>query len=208
MKTIKQLVASFLILAFLQSCITIEENYKFNKNGSGSLEYVIDMSELGDLMDGMESEDANINDKQKNSMDSIYNILVEMDNLKNVTNNSEEWISRIAFDFEDVYALNAALKVISNDGATWTKSGKRWTRKQMQTDGMPLDGGTEDEELAAGMLESMEYKITVQSPKKISGYDGNQDAYKANGKKSIEVKTNFSDLIDNPQILSFSINAK
>ena len=208
MKTAKKILASVIILALLQSCITIEENYKFNKNGSGSLEYVIDMSELGDLMGDMESDDADINDKQKNSMDSIYNILVGMDNLKNIKNNSEEWISRIEFDFQDLDALNAALKVLNNDAATWTKSGKRWTRSQLKSDAMPLDGGSEDEELATGMLESMEYIVTVRSSKKISGYEGNQDAYKSTGKKSIEVKTNFSDLIEDPQILSFSINAK
>ncbi len=41
-------VASMLVL--LVGCITIEENYTFKKDGSGSMEYVVDLSSFAELM--------------------------------------------------------------------------------------------------------------------------------------------------------------
>ncbi|MCB0780956.1 MAG: hypothetical protein KDC03_15785, partial [Flavobacteriales bacterium] len=49
-----RLAALFLLVITLSGCITIEEHYTFKKNGSGSMEYVIDMSVMKELMDSME----------------------------------------------------------------------------------------------------------------------------------------------------------
>ena len=39
---------------FFTGCITIEENYTFKKDGSGTMEYVLDMSEMGELIKSLE----------------------------------------------------------------------------------------------------------------------------------------------------------
>ena len=47
-------ICTALVLLFaLQGCITIEENYTFKSNGSGTMEYVVDMSSFGEMMESM-----------------------------------------------------------------------------------------------------------------------------------------------------------
>ncbi len=45
--------ALLLFVLLMQGCLTIEENYTFKKDGSGTMEYVVDMSEMADLMKGL-----------------------------------------------------------------------------------------------------------------------------------------------------------
>ncbi|MBK9535574.1 MAG: hypothetical protein IPO10_10485 [Flavobacteriales bacterium] len=37
-----------ILLMFFTGCLTIEENYVFKKDGSGTMEYVVDLSEMGE----------------------------------------------------------------------------------------------------------------------------------------------------------------
>lgn len=44
-------------IMLLSGCLTIEEHYTFKKDGSGTMEYVMDMSEIGSMMDALGSSD-------------------------------------------------------------------------------------------------------------------------------------------------------
>ena len=52
-----RLLALLALLVAFTGCITIEENYTFKKDGSGTMEYVVDMSEIGDMLKAMEGLD-------------------------------------------------------------------------------------------------------------------------------------------------------
>ena len=40
----------------LTGCITIEEHYSFKKNGSGTMKYIIDMKEMGEMLEAFADE--------------------------------------------------------------------------------------------------------------------------------------------------------
>src|SRR5262245_55892463 len=69
LRTSRWSLALLLVLAIgLSGCLTIEENYTFKKDGSGTMEYVIDASELFKLMEGLPGKEKT-GDSGKDGMD-------------------------------------------------------------------------------------------------------------------------------------------
>lgn len=101
-------------------CITIEENYAFKKNGSGTMEYVIDLSELGDMMktlnsagDGEPKSDGDISTMDMNDEVAALKGIPGIGKVK--LNTKKAWVQRLSFSFKNVTALNAALNVLMPD---------------------------------------------------------------------------------------------
>jgi hypothetical protein len=109
------------LLFTLTGCLTIEEHYTFKKNGSGTMEYVVDMSELGEML---KSFDALTEDKDKPKEDlGMLDLKENLEKLSSIPGISkvklkkEEWVQRISFRFNDLSALNSALNVLLPDSS-------------------------------------------------------------------------------------------
>ena len=158
------------LLLVLQGCITIEENYTFKKDGSGAMEYVVDMSELADLMKGLPG--AKDKGDGMGKLDLIENIakLKAITGISKVKVKKEKdgFIQRLSFRFTDVAALNGALnEIISDSTGTGPKEFFRWegstlvARTKGRTKGMgnSMGGGSEDSTGAEGMLKMMNARL-------------------------------------------------
>lgn len=115
-------VLTLLGLFVFTGCITIEENYTFHKDGGGSMEYVVDMSEIGEMMKAFESLDKD-KGKKKDDMGTLdltdeLALLKAVPGIKKVKlNDKDEFVQKLRFDFDDVNALNGALNVLFKDTA-------------------------------------------------------------------------------------------
>ncbi|HNU57266.1 MAG TPA: hypothetical protein PKN30_11810, partial [Flavobacteriales bacterium] len=117
-----RLLGLFLVLSTLVGCITIEENYTFKKNGSGTMEYVVDMSQFGEMMKAFESMgDGKDKGKKPDGLDKL-DLKDEMAALKSIpgikkvkVKSKDEYVQRLSFAFADLTALNAALNVLLKD---------------------------------------------------------------------------------------------
>jgi hypothetical protein len=214
------LVALTIGLLLLTGCITVIEKYTINKNGSGTMEYIIDMSEMYEMMatfsDSTEdTETAEIDQSMRdaipglNSLDGITNVVL--------TDDSSKYIAGVKFDFKDVKALNQALAVLfkgKENPSTEVKyveiKGKTFTRYNLTSDEFNKETlpGTEeiDAETMKMVLESMKYKISVNFAKPVrkvttlANYTVEENR--------VTVESNFAELFDKVNILKTIIKTK
>jgi len=128
-----RLIGLFLLLIAFTGCITIEENYTFKKNGSGTMEYVVDMSQIGEMLKafedmgdgkGKEDKDAGLNQlDMKEQVSALKNV----PGIKKVKlNNKDKYVQRVSFAFADLNALNAALNVLMEDSTDTQHTFFQW----------------------------------------------------------------------------------
>lgn len=179
-----RLIGLFLLLIAFTGCITIEENYTFKKNGSGTMEYVVDMSQIGEMLKAFEDM-GDGKGKAKEDKDAGLNQLdmkEQVGALKNVPgikkvklNNKDKYVQRISFAFADLNALNAALNVLMKDSTGTPHTFFQWEgntlvrRSNGHARDIGLGMGNEDPSDTTDMTEflsSMKYKyrFTFQEP--------------------------------------------
>lgn len=230
----------FLLLAALfvglTGCITIEENYSFKKNGSGTMTYVIDMSEMGSMIESMgegekkEGEAGDLGDMDMtNHADALKSIAgiskVKMDKGK-------KWIQKLSFTFKDVAALNRALNQLMPDssgtsheffkwdGGTLVHTGNRHAYEissTMANEAVAEDAGDEgdegDEDGTGGfdmssMLSSMKYKYSFKFQEAVTSAEGGAMTREEAGAKEVKLSTDWGVLAKDPQALDVRIALK
>lgn len=170
-----RLLALLALLVAFTGCITIEENYTFKKDGSGTMEYVVDMSEIGDMLKAMEGLDKSGN-KDAGDMGTMdlkdeVAALKQIPGIKKVkVNDKEKFVQKLKFRFANIDALNAALNVLMNDSATTDHAFFAWegnTLVRTNNDharrigaDMGKDDGSGDSTDMTQFLESMKYKMS------------------------------------------------
>lgn len=166
-------------------CLTIEENYVFKKDGSGALEYVVDLSEMGELMKSFEDADK---DNKESGMGEFgtMDMSDEVAKLKTIpgimkvkVNDKKEWVQRVSFSFKDLTALNAALNVLMPDSTGGSTEFFKWEGDELvrtnnahayelgkgmadtasEDEGEGEDGSDLD---MSAMLETMKYKYSFK----------------------------------------------
>ena len=223
-----RLAVLLLSIITLSGCITIEEHYTFKKNGSGSMEYVIDMSTMKELMDSMEGafggdeggEDGAANDDGELDMDLTENV----DALKGIpgiskvkVDDKEDWVRRISFKFKDLDALNQALNVLMPDstgtphtffhweGNTLVRTNNRHALELGEE--MGADENAEDEADMQGLLESMKYRYSfafrndITDVQVLDGVTRTDD-----GDRKVALATDWSVITDDPKALDLRIS--
>src|SRR5690606_20840118 len=97
------LLLGLALAVVLSGCLTIEEHYTFKKNGSGTMEYVVDMSELGELISAFDAfdttgENATQGQMSTLDMDEEVEALKAISGIKKVKLTREkEWVQRLQF---------------------------------------------------------------------------------------------------------------
>lgn len=221
------LLAATALFAFT-GCITIEENYTFKKDGSGTMTYVVDLTELGDMLKTMGDMGVGKDEKDgemgamdlgggKGALEKIGGITkVKLDTKK-------KWIQKLSFRFEDVNALNLALNVLMPDSSGLAQEFFRWDNGTLiRTNnrhafemgaGMAGAGGEEEngEEGEGGfdmatMLGSMKYKYSFKFKQAISEVSSADGVEKVNmGSKAVNLSTDWSVISKDPKALDLRI---
>jgi hypothetical protein len=207
-------------LFFLSACITITEKYTIHKNGSGTMEYIIDMSEMYEMMSAFsdsstEKENPEIDQSFRESVSGIRGI----DGISNVelTGNIEKYIAGIKFDFQDANSLNQALALLfKKEGSTAEVkkyvdiSRKTFTRYNLTSEEFNkedlLSSQELDPETMKSVLESMKYKIIVNFDKPVKKVT-TLAPFTQEG-KMVTIETNFSEIFDQSNFLHTKIKTR
>ncbi|MDX2250265.1 MAG: hypothetical protein SF052_26015 [Bacteroidia bacterium] len=208
-----------LTLAFgVSSCLTFEESYTFQKNGSGSMKYLIDMSEIAQLMKMNASADSAA-ESTSFSFTETAERLQEIKGISKVQvlDNEDTGMYGVTFDFNNIDVLNLALNEIMVEDAEsefftfFTRQGNTITRTHlMPEDALPEE--FEDEETAgqiSSLMESMKYKLnfTFAQPVKVV-YSGANSELGGKKEQSVWVETDFKTLLHDVSTLNTSIVLK
>lgn len=214
---------SLIALLLLQGCLTIEENYTFRKDGSGTMEYVLDMSEIGHLMKGLpgKDKDGKAGDDGLGKMDlSLLKAkLATIPGISRVKMKQEEegFIQRLSFRFKDLAGLNAALVHIMADSTTGPHEFFRWEGATLVRTsngharglGGNMGGETGDSTDLAGMLETMHYKFSFSFPEDV---EASSVAAGMNtetvGARQVRFNTDWSVITKDPAALDLRIRMK
>ncbi len=172
----KWMLVSLVVLA--TGCITIEENYTFKKNGSGTMEYVVDASLFRDLMNAFPDEDGKKKSKNEgppmeSKLTDRVKALKQLPGLKKVKFKEEKdgFVERVSFAFADIAALNRALNVLMPDSLRPEQEFFRWEGNTLVRQGnsyanlMANDMSSgRDSTLALGndLLANMKYKLSFK----------------------------------------------
>lgn len=209
-------------------CLTIEENYTFKKDGSGTMEYVVDMSQLGQMMSTlgeMSEEGGGGGMKDMGTMDMSEQVaaLKEIPGIRKVKLNSkQDWVQRLSFSFSDLDALNSALNALMPDstGSThtfFTREGNSLIRtnnghayeigagmaKDDDADGL----GDEDGMDLAAMLESMKYRYSFSFAQEIGDAQVAEGVNKESANsKEVRMETDFKVIGRDPKALDLRID--
>ena len=208
-----------LVVSF-SSCITIEESYTFKSNGSGSMKYTIDMSEMSSLL-AMAAEEEGANPMgQDMSFVEIADRLNEIEGISGATaiENKEKYLYGLNFKFQNLNALNRALnKILIDDPQAeihtfFKETDGVITRTHLMTKDMntsDLLGEDESSEYAMQIMESMAYRLKFEFKKPVKAIYSSASA-KIGGNKNREVviQANFKELSEDIQTLSTSIVLK
>lgn len=209
------------LLVLVSGCLTIEENYTFKKDGSGTMEYVIDLSALGELMKSMEdmsgTKDKSTDDGM-GKMDLTDNVeqLKKLPGIKKVGVKKEKdgYVQRLHFAFKDLDALNAALNVLMPDSTGVQQRFFRWegntlvrtnNRHAEELGADMSDDGSDSLDLG-GILQSMQYKYSFAFANKIGGTEVVDGVTKESpGAKEVKLSTDWSVIMKDPKALDLRI---
>ena len=220
MKSKNLLAILFSALMMLSGCITIEEHYNFKKNGSGTMSYVVDMKEMGEMLEAfseeMEKEEGSSSSEEDDMgigdipMSELADSLKTVDGISKVKYEQDgEYYYKISYAFKNIEALNAAMNVLMSDKDQTTdhvffkREGNKLYRVHNESAQELGDELADDEggEEAVEMLKSMKYEMSFNFKEKLKSVESNVEGsdlnpdYKnamSDDKKSYELKTDFS----------------
>ncbi|HRH38031.1 MAG TPA: hypothetical protein PK760_06785, partial [Flavobacteriales bacterium] len=219
-------VIAFRLITALTGCITIEEQYVFKKNGSGTMTYIIDMTEMGEMIGGFTK------DEDDKSLDNL-SMGAHADALKGLAgigkvklDTKTKWVQKVTFSFKDVDALNRALNALMPDSLennhrffTWengtlVRSSNSYMRSMSSTmmEGVEMgsDSAAVEEEGGfdlASMLSMMKYKYSFKFAKPIATTEAAEVMVKkTSGAKAVELSTDWSAIAKDPKALDLRID--
>lgn len=220
-----RLIGLFLLLIAFTGCITIEENYTFKKNGSGTMEYVVDMSQIGEMLKafedmgdgkGKEDKDAGLNQlDMKEQVSALKNV----PGIKKVKlNNKDKYVQRVSFAFADLNALNAALNVLMEDSTDTQHTFFQWEgntlvrRSNGHARDIGLGMGNEDPSDTTDMTEllsSMKYKYLFTFQEPIANTEVAEGMAKESpDPRTVKLDTDFSVIGKDEKVLDLRIELK
>lgn len=213
-------------LVLLTGCLTIEEHYTFKKDGSGTMEYVMDMSAMQDLFNSFNTQDgegtAGKKDGKKadaggvtGGMDEQVARLKQVAGIKKVKLKKEKdgYVERVSFAFADVDALNRALNVLMPDSADTRQEFFRWegntlvrmNNRYAAAIGKDLSSG-DDTTGVADMLGSMKYKFSFTFASPVGRVQAGPGMAREQPRpKQLELATDFSEIMKDPAVLDLRI---
>lgn len=215
LRPLRSLVICALLL-LVPGCLTIEENYTFKKNGSGTMEYVVDLSALADVLGSLDKNDGKKRESpQGMQLGQQAELLKDLEGVKAVKLKQEDrgFIQRISFAFADIAALNRALNVLMPDSTGVQQEFFHWegntlvrkNNKHLSGIGEGIGGGG-DSLNTQGILQSMKYTYSFKFRENVESTQLAAGMGKASpSKKKLELGTDFSVIAKDPSALDLRI---
>ncbi|MEM9933472.1 MAG: hypothetical protein AAF824_07660 [Bacteroidota bacterium] len=194
----------------LSSCLTIIESYTFRQDGSGSMEYTVDMSEMSSLLEMSGGFEEN-QDMMGKSTDDWITSLKNISGITKARADFEEdrYTLKISFDFSSPDALNMALAdilQIKSAQKIFFWNGNIIRRKHQADSQMELLSQLQDDErsqMIMSMFKEMKYKCTYRFDKKVKVfYSSPSIGFEQRSKKEWGMETNLEELLENPAALN------
>ncbi|HMN04162.1 MAG TPA: hypothetical protein PKD45_00405 [Flavobacteriales bacterium] len=219
-------IATLAVILLFSGCLTIEEHYTFKKDGSGTMEYVMDLSEIGSLLESLPSDSGKKGGAKKDKasgeqvgilagMEQQVPMLKELPGIKKVKLKKDKsgYLGRITFAFDDVAALNRALNVLMPDSVHGEQEFFRWEGStlvrrsggyaRMLGSDMGADGDSLD---VASMFESMKYKMSFKFAQPVSHLDKADGMVSGQPKpKQLNLATDFRKIMEDRSTLDLRI---
>ncbi|MBL8001530.1 MAG: hypothetical protein JNL05_06170 [Flavobacteriales bacterium] len=223
MTRLRALFALVAAAALLSSCLTIEENYTFKKDGSGTMEYVIDLSAFADLMKSMEG----LSDG-KSSTDGMGEMDMKEESARlkaikgiskvKVKEEKDGFVQRLSFRFADINALNEALNVLMPDSTGQQQGFFNWegntlvrhTNRFAEELGGDMASGEEgDSTDVSGILKTMQYKFSYTFAEDIGEVGIAEGVLREDpSARQVKLSTDWSVIMKDPQALDMRIAVK
>jgi hypothetical protein len=210
-------LALFVLLC--TGCLTIEENYTFKRNGSGTLEYVVDISSMMRMLESFGGEEGNLLGEGGGM--GAMDMQDEAERLKTVPgisrvklNKKKAHVQRLSFRFKDVAALNEALNVLKPDTTGERTEFFAWdgntlvrrNNRHAASLGDELSGDTEESEAAMEILRQMLYKYTFRFASPIASTEVADGVnVQRKGNREVLVHTDWAVLGNTPEALDLRI---
>jgi len=220
----KHVLAALALLFTLTGCLTIEENYTFKKNGGGSMEYVVDLSEMGDLLKGLEGLGGD-KDKDDDGMGALdlkgdVDALKGLPGISKVKLSKKDWVQKISFQFKDIASLNAALNALMPDSSGVPHTFFAWEGNTLVRtnndharelgEGMGKETAEEGEEEGAdmgAMLAMMKYRYSFSFPDDIATTENAEGVVREDPKANVvKLSTDWSVIANDPKALDLRIS--
>lgn len=206
------------------SCLTFEEQYVFKRNGSGTMKYLIDMSEMKAML---EMREGGMTDEQLSDL-SFAEAVPQLAAIPGISaveaiEDREALRFGVTYAFDGITSLNAALNLLLNSGEEgeaapaahtfFTMEGNTITRTHLP--GNSPAGGLfedEDEETAAqatAFLESMTYRLRFEFARPVQVTYAQSEAEIGGRKnKQLQLETNFKEIADDAGVLNATVVLK
>ncbi len=209
-------------LPFLSSCITIYEKYTINRDGSGTMEYLIDMGELKSFIQAIadSSDEMNSVPEFDQSFHEMLPGLNELPGISNIrlTGNPDNFVFGIRYDFRDQESLNRAMGVIFadtlNSGLQYVELKKKLFIRHPLISGGISDASkfaledSSDNTLAMKMLDEMDYAVHVTfNGRRVKKVKSMAEVEKTTD-SSVSINATFSQILNNNEYLSTEIKSK
>lgn len=210
---------TFLFLALvcgLSACLTIEENYTFKRDGSGSMEYVIDLSEMAELMKGLPGGNDTKDEGGGMDLAGDLSAIKGIPGIRKVKLKKEKdgFVQRLSFRFADIRALNAALNRLMPDSTDHAHEFFRWEGNTLvrtnNRHALELGGGfggdPGDSTGMDMMLQSMHYRYALRFSDEVGDVQLADGVYRKDGdRKTLELDTDWSVISKVPGALDFRV---
>ncbi len=227
MRSARSHLSILCLVVGLTGCITIEEQYSFKKNGSGTMTYVLDMSEMGEMLKSFGGDEKDDSDGVEGRMDvsGHADALKQIQGISKVKlDTKKEWVQKLSFHFADIAALNRALNTIMPDSADVAHEFFRWEDgtlvrttnnyvhdiSKTMAEETPADEPDAEEEDGgfdlSSMLGMMKYKYTFKFQKSIDRTDASSAmAMDKPGSKEVSLSTDWAAIAKDPRALDLRI---
>ncbi|MBX2984247.1 MAG: hypothetical protein KF843_16410 [Flavobacteriales bacterium] len=217
---------SFLaVILFATGCITIEEHYTFKKNGSGTMEYVVDMSSMLGLKDVFDKSGDRGKERKKDKgtndgpmttgFDERAKQLKGLEGIKRVKqkNKKDGFVQSLSFAFADVDALNRALNVLMPDSTGVQQTFFHWegntlvrTNNQYAKELGGDMAGDPDSNDQSDILESMKYTYSFKFAEKVKEVKRAEGVTQESpSAKKLELATDWAVIMKDPEALDLRI---
>lgn len=203
------------LVVLATGCLTIEENYTFKKDGSGTMEYVVDMSDMADMMNRIGDGKGKSEPLASGSGEKIAQ-LKTLAGVKKVKLKREKdgYVERISFAFADVAALNKALNVLMPDSSGVQQTFFHWegntlvrTNNQYAEGlGKEMAGSDSTSADLAEVLKSMHYKYSFKFAKDVQDVQVAEGVTKESPKaRNLAISTDWSVIMKDSKALDLRI---
>lgn len=204
------------LTVMITGCLTIEENYTFKKDGSGTMEYVVDMTDMAEMMKGLDTGSDKKKGPAASGSEGQVDQLKALEGIKKVKLKDEQdgYLQRISFAFSDVDALNRALDVLMPDSTGVKQAFFRWegntlvrtNNRNAREMGDEMNGDAQDSLNMMDVLKAMKYKYTFKFADEVASTSLADGMVKGEAKKKrLALSTDWSVIMQDPKALDLRI---